>query len=62
VNARYLTMREAAAYAQVSYATIRRAIKSGDLDAGGTPGLYRILPEQLDAWMALRAERRTAAK
>lgn len=61
MTARYLTMREAAAYAHVSYRTIRRAVKSGALVAGGTPGRRLILPEQIDAWIARRAERETAA-
>jgi len=57
VNARYLTMREAADYAHVSYSTVKRAVKSGDLVAGGTPGLRLILPEQVDAWIARRRAR-----
>lgn len=61
MNARYLTIREAAEYAHVSSTTVRRAIKSGALVAGGTPGRLLILPEQVDAWIARRAERRTAA-
>lgn len=50
----YLTKQEAADYARVSTSTIKRAIRSGALRSGGTPGLVRIRPEWVDEWLEHR--------
>ncbi len=56
MNATMITPTEAAKRAGVSRPTISRALKSGDLrgirDNGG---LWRIDPDELDAWAARRA-------
>jgi excisionase family DNA binding protein len=56
VTSPYLTKAEAADYARVSVRTIERAIKAGDLDAGGIPGRRLIRQEWVDAWL-MRAQR-----
>lgn len=45
-----MTKKEAAARARCSERTIGRAIKSGDLVAGGTKGLVRIEEEDYLDW------------
>ena len=57
----YLTKQEAADRARVSISTIERAIRRGDLRAGGTPGLVLIRPEWLDAWLEGRRNGRKTA-
>jgi excisionase family DNA binding protein len=56
VNSPYLTKAEAAGYARVSVRTIERAIKAGDLEAGGTPGRRLVRQEWVDEWLG-RARR-----
>jgi len=58
----YLTREEAAARARVHVNTIDRAIKSGALQAGGSPGALRIKTEWLDAWLARPRPKRKPTK
>jgi excisionase family DNA binding protein len=51
-------MREAATAARVSVATVERAIRAGELEAGGTPGRVLIRRAWLDAWLSSSPRRR----
>jgi excisionase family DNA binding protein len=53
----YLTKLEAAERARVSRSTIERAIRAGDLQAGGTPNRVLIRPEWIDEWIGARRPR-----
>jgi excisionase family DNA binding protein len=50
----YLTLPEAAERARLSVSTLKRAIRAGDLRAGGTPGRVLLLPEWVDEWLSAR--------
>lgn len=50
----WLTKQEAAERARVSVDTLERAIRRGELQAGGSPGLVRIKPEWVDGWIESR--------
>lgn len=50
----WLTKQEAADRARVSVDTLERAIRRGELRAGGSPGLVRIKPEWVDEWIESR--------
>lgn len=47
----WLTTREAAAYTRRSEATVLRAARRGELEAGGTPGRRAFRRLWLDAWL-----------
>jgi excisionase family DNA binding protein len=53
----WLTKQEAATYARVSVSTIERAIRAGELRAGGTPGRVLIRREWIDEWLEHRVRR-----
>lgn len=53
----YLTKQEAADVARVSLSTVERAIRRGELRAGGSPRRVLIKPEWIDEWIAARSRR-----
>jgi excisionase family DNA binding protein len=54
----WLTRAEAARRARVGVRTVDRAIRAGDLRAGGTGRLVRIHVDWVDAWLEARPGRR----
>jgi len=57
---RPLTVREAAAAANCSHMTIRRAIAAGELAHFRRGRLIRVLDEDLAEWLRVRVERRAS--
>jgi excisionase family DNA binding protein len=47
----WLTKTEAAVYTRVSVDTLERAVRRGELQAGGTPGRRLFRRAWLDAWL-----------
>jgi excisionase family DNA binding protein len=51
-SGKWLTKTEAAVYTRVSVATLDRAVRRGELHAGGTPGRRLFRRAWLDAWLS----------
>jgi excisionase family DNA binding protein len=57
-----LTIQEVAERMRCEHRTVRRAIKSGELEAALIGGKWLVREEALDAWFRSRAPRRTRSR
>ena len=54
----WLDIHQARKHCNVSYSTIYRAVRAGDLTPNGTTGKLLFRPADLDAWLESRAARK----